>query len=66
MAARCSSFVISCRRYFKSAADDRDALEVSAQNSSRRVTMSLLVPNAYISLAGIAMRKKRKQILKHS
>lgn len=32
----------------KPAADDRDALEVSAQNPSRRVTMSLLVPNAYI------------------
>lgn len=45
----------------KPAADDRDALEVSAQNPSRRVTMSLLVPNAFITRGRAAMCEKRKQ-----
>lgn len=59
------SFVIR-RRYFKPAADDRNALEVSAQNPSRRVTMSLLVPNAYIARGSRDMCEKRKQRLKYS
>lgn len=45
----------------KPAADDRDALEVSAQNPSRRVTMSLLVPNAFITHGRAAICEKRKQ-----